>query len=87
MRPKKKFVRAALAALKLAAQSREIYGPFNSAHEGFGVLMEEFEELKEHVWTKQRNRDLEAMRKEAIDVAASAIRIAAELCTEKRGRR
>ena len=60
----------------------------NSAHEGFGVIYEEFiVELGAHVWTKQKNRDLAAMRKEAIQVAAMAIRFAAEVCTEERGRR
>jgi len=62
--------------------------PMNSAHEGFGVIYEEFiVELGAHVWTKQKNRDLAAMRKEAIQVAAMAIRFAAEVCTEERGRR
>lgn len=30
---------------------------FNSAHEGFAVLLEEVEELKAHVWTNQKRRD------------------------------
>lgn len=60
---------------------------YNSAHEGYGVLAEEFAELIEHVFTKQENRDLAAMRKEAIQVAAVALRFAAELCDEERGRR
>lgn len=59
----------------------------NSAHEGFGVLMEEFDELKAHVWTNQRKRDLPAMRAEAIQVAAMAMRFAAEVCNEVAGRR
>jgi hypothetical protein len=61
--------------------------PMNSAHEGFGVLYEEFDELWEHVKTKQKNRDLVKMRDEAVDVAAMAIRFAVDICNEKRGRK
>jgi len=61
--------------------------PFNSAHEGWGVLSEEVCELWEHVKTKQKNRDLEAMRRECIQVAAMAVRFALEICNEERGRK
>jgi NTP pyrophosphatase (non-canonical NTP hydrolase) len=63
------------------------WGPLNSAHEGLGVLLEEVKELSDHVYTKQQNRDLGAMRREAMDVAAVAIRFALEVCGEERGRR
>ena len=61
--------------------------PFNSAHEGFAILNEEFDELKEHVWTNQKKRDLKAMRQEAIQVAAMAVRFAMEVCDEETGRK
>lgn len=61
--------------------------PFNSAHEAFAVLDEERDELWTHVKTNQKRRDLEAMKKEAIQVAAMAIRFAAEVCSEERGRK
>lgn len=48
--------------------------PFNSAHEAFAVLLEEVDELKAHVWTGQQKRDLAAMRREALQVAAVAVR-------------
>lgn len=59
---------------------------FNSAHEGFGVLMEEVDELWDHVKTNQHKRDIKGMRKEAIQVAAMAVRFALEICDEGRGR-
>lgn len=60
---------------------------FNSAHEGYGVLAEEFDELWAHVKTNQKKRDIEAMRKEAIQVAAMALRFAIEVCNETTGRK
>ena len=56
------------------------WAPYNSAHEGFAVIHEEFDELKAHVWMKQRDRDLAAMRKEAIQVAATAVRFIRDVC-------
>ncbi len=60
---------------------------FNSAHEGFAILKEEVDELWEHVKTNQKKRDLLAMRKEAIQVAAMAARFAIEVCNESVGRK
>lgn len=68
------------------ANARSKWPPFNSAHEGFAILLEEVDELKAHVWTNQKRRDLPAMRQEAIQVAAMALRFAAEVCSEERGR-
>ena len=47
---------------------------FNSAHEGFAVLLEEVDELKAEVWKKRTCRDMDLMRREAIQVAAMALR-------------
>ena len=60
--------------------------PFNSAHEGYAVLLEEVDELWEHVKTRQDKRDLAAMRKEAIQVAAMAVRFVLNVCDNDRGR-
>lgn len=64
-----------------------VWPAMNSAHEGYGVLLEEVDELWSHVKTKQKKRDLGAMRKEAIQVAAMAVRFAIEICNEERGRK
>lgn len=68
-------------------KAREKWPRFNSAHEGYGVLLEEVDELWEHVKVNQKRRDLHAMRKEAIQVAAMALRFAVEVCDDSNGRK
>lgn len=63
----------------------EKFPPFNSAHEGFAVLKEEVDELWDEVKVKQGARDVDKMRKEAVQVAAMAIRFIADICTETTG--
>jgi NTP pyrophosphatase (non-canonical NTP hydrolase) len=65
----------------------ENWPAFNSAHEGYAVLAEEVDELWAHVKTNQKRRDLVAMRKEAVQCAAMAMRFALEVCDEKNGRK
>lgn len=57
----------------------ENWPPYNSAHEALGVITEEFEEFKDEVKMKQENRAADKMRKELIQLAATAIR-AASVC-------
>jgi hypothetical protein len=80
-------VEAANEVLDEVESAKKNWPPFNSAHEGFAVLLEEVEELKAHVWTNQKRRDLVAMRKEAMQVAAMAIRFMTEVCGEETGRK
>ena len=54
------------------------FGAFNTAHEGWAILREEVDELWDEV--KSKDRSLEAMREEATQVAAMAIRFIYDLC-------
>lgn len=54
--------------------------PMNSAHEAYAVLAEEVDELWDHVKVNQKRRDIPAMRKEAVQVAAMAIRFIRDIC-------
>lgn len=70
------LLKAALAEMERGEHLNGI--GYTSMHEGFAVLLEEVEELKAHVWMRAENRDMAAMREEAIQVAAVAMRIAEE---------
>lgn len=68
---------------KVAAEvrrARGLHSAFNSAHEGYAVILEELDELKAEVWKKRSVRDIDLMRTEALQVAAMAIRFALEIC-------
>lgn len=56
------------------------HGPYNSAHEAYGVLAEEVHEFFEIVMQKQAKRDMAHMRKELIDVAVVALRSIIDIC-------
>lgn len=61
------------------------HAPMHSAHEGYAVILEELDELKAEVWKGGSvPRDPVAMRKEAIEVAAMAVRFIRDVC-DKRG--
>lgn len=60
------------------------YPNFHSAHEGFAILKEEVDELWEHVKVKQGKRNVKAMRKEAVQVAAMAIRFILDVCVDNK---
>jgi NTP pyrophosphatase (non-canonical NTP hydrolase) len=77
------LIRSSDDAIEEALDARLRWPRYNSAHEGLGVLLEEVRELEAHVFRKQKDRDLAAMRKEAIQVAAVAIRFADECCDEE----
>lgn len=79
---------AAHDALNEVLRAKQLWPePANSAHEQYAVLLEEVDELWDEVKVNQKRRDLTKMRKEAIQVAAMALRFAAEVCDEERGRK
>ena len=68
-------------ALEIAAEVRRAeakHAPMHSPHEGWSVIWEELEELREHV-RADTGHSAEA-RKEAIQVAAMGLRYALNLC-------
>lgn len=65
----------------------ERYPAMNSPHEGFSVLAEEVDELWDEVKVKQGRRDVERMRKEAIQIAAMAVRFIYDLCNPQAGQK
>lgn len=64
-------------------QATERYGPMASAHEGYAVILEELDELKAEVWKNPTKRSMARMRKEAIQVAATAMRFVVDVCDVK----
>ncbi len=53
---------------------------FNSAHEGYAVLLEEVRELEAEVFENRKFRSLKRMRAESIQIAAMAIRFIEDIC-------
>ena len=70
-------------AVKEAMRATELYGPFASAHEALGVILEEFEELKAEIFKKEKDRSRTAMMLEAMQIAAVAIRFVVDCATEE----
>lgn len=58
--------------------ANEKFGAFNSYHEGYAIIHEELDELWDRV--KEREPNPEALKKEAKQVAAMAIRFLYDLC-------
>lgn len=57
----------------------EKFPPFNSPHEGLAIIEEEFLELRAEVFKQYDARTKDAMRQEAIQVAAMAVRFVRDL--------
>jgi hypothetical protein len=61
-------------------RATEEHAKFNSAHEGWAVILEELDELWEQVRLKRQERNPGVMREEAIQIAAMAVRFALDIC-------
>ncbi len=63
--------------IKECKRATKKFGPFNSDHEGYAVILEELDEL----WTeiKDKKSNAEKLRKEAIQVGAMAMRFIMDL--------
>jgi glutamyl-tRNA reductase len=55
------------------------HAPQASAHEGYAVILEELDELWEEVKKRESKRDWYHLRKEAIQVAAMALRFVVDV--------
>ena len=66
--------------LEECAEACSRYPAMRSPHEGYAILLEEVDELWELVRVKQLQHDYVAMRREAIQIAAMAMRFVHDLC-------
>ncbi len=66
-----------VAELKRASAK---FPPFNGPHEGYAVILEELDELWEEVKASKPTADRAAMRAEAVQVAAMAMRFIVDVC-------
>lgn len=63
-------------------RARKLFAPFNSAHEGYAVIKEELDELWDEIKKNGEKRDLQSMRKEAIQIGAMALAFILDLKLE-----
>lgn len=67
-----------------SAQSK--YPAFHSSHEGYATILEELDELWDEIRNKPDKRSIMKMRKEAIQVAAMALRFIIDICNRDNDR-
>lgn len=63
--------------LREAAAADQRHSVINSLHQGFGILMEEVDEFWDWVRARSEDRDPVAMQAELVQIAATALRVAA----------
>jgi NTP pyrophosphatase (non-canonical NTP hydrolase) len=64
-------------------RARKMHGPVNSIHEGYSVILEELDEVWEEVKKKTKERDMDNLFKELIQVAAMAQKMAEDVVIPK----
>ena len=69
---------AELVAAELI-EARQKHGPQSSVHEGYAVLLEELDEVWDEVKKKTKERDMENLLKELVQVASSAQKMAEDV--------
>jgi hypothetical protein len=60
-------------------RAARLHPPFNSAHEGYAIVLEELDE----VWFEVKCNNLDAARAEMLQVAAMALRFLVDTADEK----
>ncbi len=64
---------------KELSTAQRAFPPMNSYHEGYAILLEEVDELWAEIKPKPARRDKDAIRREAVQVAAMALRFLHDL--------
>lgn len=64
-------------------RATQMWGRFQSAHEGYAIILEELDELWDEVKKNDRERSPEAVRKEAVQVTAMGLRFLVDVCLRK----
>lgn len=64
-------------------RARKLHGPMRGPHEGYAVILEEVDALWDEVKAKEPDR--EKMKKEAVQIAAMAVRFLVDVCEMSEG--
>lgn len=72
-------VDAAMEILQEYRTASAAHGEFNSAHEGYAVILEELDELWEEV--REKKQSIERMRREAVQIGAMAMRFIVDVAS------
>jgi len=73
---------AAEQAAEELYKAKQKFAPMHGPHEGYAVILEELDELWEEV--RAKTHDTARMRKEAIQVAAMALRFVEDVCDREK---